>query len=276
MVRQVIECESGNVVTIRAINPRLLVITPLDKSAELYGDKEIVGLDYSGEVGITCEEVFTVKRHKFKPQQIKRVDVKDNLQYGAGYYIYTTVLNSSFRFIMPLLGGKKDDYYFHSYFMNCFIGTEFSTGAGGHIYLWYRYIPTIEMEALEEKLFSHPNYVAHRDVDKHHVLYKFEVPAHYKQDVSYIMEGKYSKLHIDTKTRLLEFHGQSAEDVLGQILFQAVDRRKKLEADLGVELDPDAELYDAFDMSNEVFKHSYIIENNAVFNHENLKNESKV
>lgn len=259
MLRHVIKCDSGRTITFRVINPRLIIMTPLDITAEVYGDDGIVRLDYDGELEVQKGEVLNIKRRKFKPFQIKRVDIVDNYEYGEGYYIYTSVLNMSTRFIMPLLGGDKHQFCVDSYLMNCFIGVE-DQDYGEYIYLWYRYIPDATMESLESFIFNHPCYVSHEDVDNYHVLYKMRVPETLERDYRLIVNGKYSKIHIDTKTRILKFHNTTAERPLGQVLFQAVERRKKLEQDLGVTLHPDAELYDKFHKDREIFRMEYVFD----------------
>lgn len=257
MVTQSVEIGDGEYVTTSVINPRLIKIIPLDVSAEVRDEEgNLIGLNYADKFKVDVGGTLPVRRQKYMPLSMKRVEKKDNFEFGKGYYIYNTILTKSSIFILPFLGKSRSQFKWKDGFMNCFIGKE-DEGYDDHIYLWYRYEPSVEMDQFETFLMTHANYVSHEDVDKYHVLYKFEVPDEFKRDYRLIKSGKFSKISEVGKQRLLKFNKSGESSPLSKILYKHPDRKKKLEKDLGVVLDRDAELHGIFDEEKEIYLDSY-------------------
>jgi hypothetical protein len=264
MVRHVVKREEGKPVVFRVVNPRLIIVSPIDRSAEIVEDGEIVGLDYNGELGVKRGDVLPIKGHKYKPKIFKKILKSDNFIHGEGYYLYTTELSKSATFVLPLFGGNVDKFHYSKYLMNVYLGVD-SKVDREHVYLWYRYVPSAGMDDFEAYIMEHPSYVGHDDVDNYHVLYKMRIPKAYKRDFNLILDGKYSQISDQAKDRILDFHDFHDDSPVGQILFKCSKRKKKIEKDLGVTLDNEAELYDKIDLDKEVFTQDNVIKHvNAI------------
>ena len=260
---QTIKCEkSGKTIKIAALNARTIKITPLSKLAEIRENGELVGLDYDDEFGVKPNSVFTLNKHKYKINRVSKVT--NSKQYaGPGYYLHIAELNKSAMFIMPLLGQNREYFRWDKEFVNCFMGTE-DEGCINTIRLWYRYPGTVEMEKFEQKLMKHTNYMGQENVDKYHVMYEFSVSMSDMPDYHKLVGGKYSRITDESKERILEFHGSSNGSPLGKILNRDPTRRKKMEKDLDVKIDKDAELHDPFYEEDELFQNSYRIEDSVM------------
>jgi hypothetical protein len=160
-------------------------------------------------------------------------------------------------FIMPMMPGPKEAYFYDKFFLNCFVGTEKETNV---IALLYRYSGIAMFVEFEKALQGFKNFKSVSDPSNQTVLFVFEVPKKYFRDFEKFMNGQYSKISDSYKKRILEFHKVSATSVIGQILYKDPKRREELNAKI---VDPskptegiakDAELYSIPDLETETFK----------------------
>jgi len=243
------------------INCRVLNVIASSAVEEIKVDNELSELIFTNGIKISIGSEVNVKNEFYKVQSIKKAKPEDGV---TGYLLYTSVLNKTSMFILPMIGHDRAKFKWNSSFMNSFVEVEDSPNDLGDIYLWYRYLPSVDMEAFEDFIVSLPTYVDMSDIDKHHVLYKLSVPEAYLPDYKLIIEGKYSQISEITKKRILDFHSSTKERPLGKILYKTEARKKELEKQLGVELDDDAELHDLFYEKDETFYNKYIINNTGL------------
>ena len=257
MVSQRINCEkSGKTVKIEAVSARRLKLTPMYKGGEIFKDGKLVGLDFDGEFGIKAGEVLNVQRQRYQIQSFDRMLTESG--HCCGYYLNTSMLNKSSMFIIPFLGFNRAYFRWNFEFMNCFIATE-ALPVDGHIYLWYKYTGSQEMEEFEAKIKQHPNYVSMQDVDDYHVLYKFSVPNKFLKDYDLIIQGKYSYISEVSKERILNFHSSAKDRPLGKILYRDAARRKRMEEELGTVIPKELDLHDPLYEEDEYFFDRYRI-----------------
>lgn len=255
---QKIECEkSGKTVIITPLSARKLKLTPMYKGAEIVDEKgNLVGLDFDGDFEVKNGNIVPVQRQKYRIKSIDRMMTKDG--YCCGYFLNTSELNKSSMFLLPFLGYNRAWFRWNNEFMNCFIKTE-EDDTEGFLYLWYKYIPSLEMEAFETKIKLHPEYVESVDTDEYHVLYKFSIPKKFLDDYNLILEGKYSYISEVGKERILNFNASSKERPLGKILFRDPSRRKEMEKELQVKIPESQDLYDPLYQQDEYFFNKYKI-----------------
>lgn len=257
MATQRIECKrSGKTVVITPVSARRLSLTPKYEGAEIIDDGELVGLNFDDEFEVYPSSVVPVQRDKYKIVSLsKMMDVEGNY---SGYYLNIAELSKSSMFIMPFIGYSRRYFRWDSDFVNCFVATEDNPNERA-IYLWYRYRPTLEMEAFEGKIKDNMEYRETIDVDKYHVLYKYSVPKRYLKDFNLILEGRYSYISSIAKERILDFHSSSRDRPLGNILHRDPERRKKMEKDLDIVIPPSADLHDPPYLEEETYKNSFKI-----------------
>lgn len=240
-------------------NERIIVLNPVHSDYEIKNpDGVIIDLNYDDCFNLTLDNLLILKKDKYKIKKITREDTKGFL--GEGYYLYThTSVTKSSTFIMPFLGGVKEDYRYSKEFVNCFIGLENLGDYGNNIYLLYRFSGNAEFTKFEDDLRSHPLYEDTIEVDKFQTMYSFKVPDNRKEDIQKIIDGKYSRISSDAKERILTFNNFTIDSDLGKILTKHPEKKLKLEQKIGSELHPDAELYSVFYTEEEIFMNNNII-----------------
>jgi hypothetical protein len=261
--------EEDTTVVINIVNPRTISISPTRKEYEIRDEEsgKLIGLKYCEDVKILEGDTITVGDQKYKIHGFK----KHATQKGKGinYHLSTnTKLTKTFNFIMPFLGYTKGHFRYNRDFINAFIGTQMYADYGNSIYLLYRFNGTKEFMEFEQEMCGHPWFSEQIDTDQYHVLFKFDIPDAYKEEIDLILDGKYSRLSVESKERILRFHDSTEHSTLGQILSRSKVRKRKLEAELSaeqhkidVELPEDAELLDKFSTKEELFMNYFIIEN---------------
>lgn len=118
-----------------------------------------------------------------------------------------------------------------------------------------------EFTAYEHKLIRNELFVDLIDIDNK-VLYIFKFPEEYLHEYEKFKQGKYSEFGVDAKELILDFfshvytNNPNAVPFLiktKQILFKDKNLKEKIEKELKVVIDSDAELSDAPDLDNEMF-----------------------
>tara|TARA_R100000908_G_C3750440_1_gene145073 strand:+ start:165 stop:962 length:798 start_codon:yes stop_codon:yes gene_type:complete len=254
-----IKCDKvGKVVTVKVYSSRQLHLLPIYKGGEVYDDKgNLVEINYDDEFLVKVGETVSIKRHKYKIQKITKMVSLEGI-HVSGYYLHTSTLSKSSMFVFPLLGYTRTFFEWNSSFINSFIWKE-GGEEGRFIYLWYKFVPSLEMEEFEEKLKNNINFIDAEDVDDYHVLYRFMVPEKFEKDYDKIIKGKYSYITESAKERILDFHFSSPDRPIGKILYRDPERREKMEKELGIKIPEEQDLHDPFYKEEDTFFNRYKI-----------------
>jgi len=260
---KIIKSEAGPNITVQIINARLIRIAPLIPEVEEYLEEKLIGLHFDSGLSVSQGCQFKTDKQVYKVQEVKKMPSKYT-QYGIGYYLYLHHLNKASRFLMPFLGHNKVYFRWETDFCNCFIGTE-EEGDTGHLYLLYRFSGSKDFSKFEEKMQEHPLFEGICDVDQFHAMYKFKIPENVKEDVKLIKSGQYSKVSKEGKIRILHFHSITRDSPIGDILYKGEKKKRKLEEDLEITIDKDAELHDPFYDYQELYLNKYVLEDIPTF-----------
>ena len=129
---------------------------------------------------------------------------------------------------------------------------------------------TPEFTSYEHTLINNELFVKLIDIDDK-VLYIFKFPEEYMMEYNYIKDGLYSKFGEDAKELILDFftdvykgnpNAVSFLIKIKQVLFKDEKLKKKIEEELKVTLDADAELTDPINIDSETFELSKYIKEN--------------
>lgn len=156
-------------------------------------------------------------------------------------------------YILPMLPGPKDAYFFHRFFMNCFVALPDEPGV---IALLYRFSGLKSYIDFENALQKLNNFISTKDYGPT-TLYVFKVPERWKDDYDKFIAGKYSQMSDAYKRRILDFHRVDKRNVYGQILYKdedtAKERRDYIEDMIGQSLYEGQELQSVPDLSIETY-----------------------
>lgn len=260
MISQSIILNSGEILTITAANPRALLISASSDVEETEdANGELIGLNYKEEFKIEQGGTVKLGKSKYKIQIIERHFSSNGTLLG--YYLRTFKrLTKSSNFLFPLLGQNRAYWRWGVNFVNCFCGTQEDADYGDSIYLLYRFNGTKEWLEFETKIQQHPWFSEMLETDKHHTMFKFDIPESHREDVELILKGKYSRISEKSKSRILAFHNSSKSRPLGEILYRSEKRRLKLEEELEHSIPKGLDLLDKFSIKEEIFMNFYIIE----------------
>ena len=101
-----------------------------------------------------------------------------------------------------------------------------------------------------------PTFIKFEDVDKHHVLFTFDVPSSAKSSYEQFRNGQYSKIDDIWKLLILDYHGFDSKGQTAQILYKSSELRKELEERLDTNLG-DSEVHSIPNMTYERFNKEY-------------------
>lgn len=207
-------------------------------------DGKIVSLDM-GTHTISQGQTVMVQKKPYKVNHFAKSVVGKKLVYT----LTTAYLTKASLFVMPMMTGNRRLYMFDTLLVNCFIGIR---DYENKIVLLYRFSGDTTFLRFEQALQKFPGFVDTFDPSPHFVAFVFNIPDKHLDNYVHFLNGRYSELSPEYKEAILEFHGFGPEGELGQILFKSPKRREKLENQLGVVIDEDAELYSILD-ETEVF-----------------------
>lgn len=195
-------------------------------------------------LGLTVE----VKKRKYKINIIeKRTSNKDL------YYILSIAKRTkSSTFLLPMLGGHKDLYFWNVLLLNCFIAT---TEDKDCIALLYRWSSDPLYLKFEKALTKFRSFKRRYDPSPDCVMFIFNVPKKSLRNYIKFINGKYSKMSKQYKFNVLEFHDKDLYDNIGQVLFKTEKRRLMLEKKLGEDLPEDSELLSIIDINKETYNY---------------------
>ena len=228
------------------LNARTVRLTGGTKAINPHSfDDEIVSLEMPKGKIISLGETVSVKSKKYKVNYIDK-------SYKGNVLVYDLNIakpNKSNIFILPMLSGERNLYFYNTHLVNVFVGTIENEGCIALLYRWSKDPLFLKFEAAIKQFRS---YIDMEDHDQF-VLYLFDVPMGQTQNYKRFLNGKYSELSTKYKTQLLKFHGMDIDSQIGQILFKSEKRKHRLETMLGCMLDDDAELYSIIDPKTELF-----------------------
>tara|TARA_R100001198_G_C5226101_1_gene206675 strand:+ start:68 stop:778 length:711 start_codon:yes stop_codon:yes gene_type:complete len=213
-------------------------------------DGKIVSLDM-GTHTINEGQVVTVEKKPYKVNHFAKSIVGKKLVYT----LTTAYLTKSSMFVMPMMTGNRRLYMFDTLFVNCFIGIK---DYENKIVLLYRFSGDTVFLRFEQALQKFPGFVDTFDPSPHFVAFVFNVPDKHLDNYVHFLNGRYSEFSPEYKEAVLDFHGFTVDGELGQIMFKSASRRQRMENQLEVAIDEDAELYSIPD-ETEVFNQEIYI-----------------
>ncbi|MAN60941.1 MAG: hypothetical protein CMI60_03235 [Parvibaculum sp.] len=238
-----VKCET---VLFNPLNARTVRLTGGTKAINPHVfDAEIVSLEMPADVVISTGETISIKNRKYKVNFIDKL-YKGNVLI---YDLHVAKPNKSNIFILPMLSGERNLYFYNTHLVNVFIGTVQQKECIALLYRWSKDPLFLKFEAAIKQFRS---YIDMEDHDEY-VLYLFNIPLGQKQNYKKFINGKYSELNTKYKTQLLKFHGMNIDSQIGQILFKSEKRKHRLETMLGCILSDEAELYSIIDPKKELF-----------------------
>ena len=192
--------------------------------------------------GLTLE----INKRKYKIGVIEEKIVGKNTYYDVSIAKRT----KSSIFVMPMLTGNRNLFFWNRLFVNCFISTGEDENC---IALLYRWSSDPLYVKFEKALSKFRTFKRRYDPSPNYVMFVFDVPKKYKKDYKLFLSGGYSKFSKSYKLKILEFHNLDIYSEAGQILFKHKNRKKALETKLGCKLPKDSELLSIITESNETY-----------------------
>jgi len=192
--------------------------------------------------------------------EVKKVMYKINFiehRVVNGRTIYTLSTAKPTRastFITPMIGEKKEEFFWDRLFMNCFISTEQD---GYCIALLFRWSGDPLFLKFESSLSKMKNFKRMYDPSTNTVMFIFNIDPSNAKDYNCFITGKYSEMSTTYKRRILDFHGIGRHSEVGQILYKAPERRKSLSKMLGIPLDANSELLSIINEETESFDEAF-------------------
>jgi len=184
----------------------------------------------------------------YKVNKIKKVD--------GGYELIVADKTKASIFMMPMLTGTQDLFFYNTLFVNAFIGVEGDYDCLG---LLYRFSGSSTFLKFEQALKSFKSFKEVLDPSPYFVLFVFNIPKKFQNDYVKFIKGQYSRLSPELKENIFKFHGVDTNSSLGQILYKSDKRKLRLEESLGTSLPTNAELLDIPDLNTETFdKETYL------------------
>lgn len=181
------------------------------------------------------------------------------------YSLLATKLTKATRWVMPMLRTKDETYTsmkYNTHLVNCYAGTK-DEGYMPRIYLVYRFSGSTEYRAFEEKLKKHAMFSEMIDLDRHHVMYIFDMEGEQMKIFNLFQEGKYSHFPDNYKKKIISFVVNPAdvpteEDLKTTITYGTLYRtdlqRDKIQSLIGnAKLPSNAEYFSIPDEGSEVY-----------------------
>ena len=213
---------------------------------EVMVDKDIVKLyRESDDLAVVAGTSVVYRKTKHKVNIISRGTHEGKL---VSYDLKCALLTSSSTFALPFLGGNRKYMLWDSLFVNAFISTPEYDEC---IALLYRFSGEEIFTKFESAMCAMPTFIKFEDVDKHHVLFTFDVPSSAKSSYE-----QYSKIDDIWKLLILDYHGFDSKGQTAQILYKSSELRKELEERLDTNLG-DSEVHSIPNMTYERFNKEY-------------------
>jgi len=218
-----------------------------------YYEDKIVSLEFLDGSVLSRGEKITIKRNSYKVNIIQK-KIRKNILF---YDLKVAEKTKSSIFITPMLGGEKKLWFYNQLLINTFIGIKGELE--DKIVLLYRWSGDILFDKFQKTVRKFKSFYDMRNIDENHVLIIFDVPKKQKRNFELFKEGKYSKFNRNYKLKILEYHKMNVDNVIGQILFKTIGRKRALENKIGMDLPDDAELYSIPEKHVEHFDITYYL-----------------
>lgn len=115
------------------------------------------------------------------------------------------------------------------------------------------------IEFSEMVLQQHSEYVMDYDVDENKIMFIYNIPNEYREDVNLVKMGKYSitsKRYKDLfPNKIPNKQGQLVLNANWMILHKHPQWKKTMEEKVGAEIPPENDLWDAFNEEKEIFNY---------------------
>jgi len=193
-------------------------------------------------LGTTVE----IKNRKYKVNIIKELIINNRKQYTISIAKRT----KSSMFIMPMLGGHRELFFWNKLFVNCFIATEKDEDC---IALLYRWSSDPLYVKFEKALSKFRTFKRRYDPNSNYVMFVFDIPKKHVRNYKKFIKGQYSRFSQNYKLDVLDFHDKDFNDDLGQILFKSEKRRLSMEHKLDVKLPKHSELLSIININEETY-----------------------
>ena len=209
-------------------------------------DNSIQSLENESGIIHSVGDIAQIKTFDYKINTIEKKWYKNILTYELA----SAKRTKSSMFLLPMLGGDRNLYFWNQLFVNAFIATEEDKDC---IALLYRFSSNPLFSKFEKALTQFRSFRRKIEPNDGFVLFIFNVPTAQRRNYNKFINGKYSKFSRLFKVNLLEFHKYDVESLIGQVIFKSEKRKLNLENKLGCSLDPESELLSIINIENETF-----------------------
>lgn len=249
-LRDVIKLKSGKILRLSAIDASRLLI---DTSSVAYvtanrnENYDITSIDFEGQQPVSIGDEITIRIGLV--HTVYKVNSIIVNKEQTDVILFSSLPNKTTIFLLPLLNKTKLQLKYDSYFSNAYV-----SNCKQYLCLMYRYTGTNLYKTFEESMLQDKLCVGHLDYDKYHVMYIFKIPEMFAEDVEHFFNGRYSKFSNELKKRILKLYGgEMKESSVFQIINKSPKLKEKIEKELGVSLDKDAELASIPNPENEIY-----------------------
>lgn len=168
----------------------------------------------------------------------------------AGYDLSVAKPTKSSIFLCPLLGGKRELFYWNNLLVNAFCAVPNEENV---IALLYRYSSDSTFVKFEAALEKFGTFKYKIDTDPYHVLFVFDVPDTSQASYLHFVNGRYSEIDDIIKLKILDYHGFNMDGSTAKILFKSPSLKVELEEQLDVTIPEENELHSPPKLNEETF-----------------------
>lgn len=168
----------------------------------------------------------------------------------AGYDLSVAKATKSTIFLCPMLGGKRELFYWDKLLVNAFFAIPNEDNV---IALLYRFSGDATFTKFEAALEQFSFFKYKIDTDPYHVLFVFAVPEGTKASYEHFVNGRYSEIDDIVKLKILDYHGFNMDGSTAKILFKSPSLKKELEELLDVTIPEENELHSPPKLNEETF-----------------------
>lgn len=168
----------------------------------------------------------------------------------AGYDLSVARATKSTIFLCPMLGGKREMFYWGNLLVNAFFAVPNEENV---IALLYRFSGDPTFTKFEHALGQFKAFKYKIDTDPYHVMFVFGVPDHAKASYEHFVNGRYSEIDDIVKLKILDYHGFNMDGSTAKILFKSPSLKAELEEQLDVTIPEGNELHSPPNSIEETF-----------------------
>lgn len=225
---------------------KLLPVKPLDATRLLIDtssldfldiekntEGEINSISFEGKLNICLGDKISIKFGIVDSAYYTKMIVVDEQQKNV--IIFSSLPTKTSTFLTPLVYMTKLQLKYDTYFENAFLHSDLK-----HICLLYRCTGTNQYKEFESSILKEKQCKKHFNFDPYHVMYLFRIPDHFRKDIEFFLNGKYSGFSVILKDLITNFYGKDA--IVYQVIHKDRTLKEIIEKDLDVKLDEDMEL----------------------------------